>query len=320
MLLLQILAGTLVASNMDARSVSIVDVASGAAIATVATGEGPHEVAISRDGRRAVVSIYGNRAAVGSSLAVIDLRTPTAPPRVIELGPGNRRPHGMAFLPDDTHLLVTGEQAQRVLVVNVETGAIDSTMSTGQATTHMIALTRDGRTAYTTNLVAMSVSRLDVATRTVSAPFMVGARIEGIAVTPDGREVWVGGNDTQRVFVLDGQTGVVRDTIVGFGFPYRIGITPDARTAVVSDPGAEKIHLIDVATRRVRKVIEVARMEGGLPSSPQGVAISPDGRLAFVTLKAAAQVAVVDLASGTILKTLRVGAGSDGVGVTAGHR
>jgi YVTN family beta-propeller protein len=310
------ISGTIVASNMNAHSVSIVDVATGANIATLQTGEGPHEVAISHDGNRAVVSIYGNRTSVGSSLMVIDLEKPNAAPRIIELGAGNQRPHGMAFLPGDKQLLVTGERAQRLLVVDLSSGAIDSSMVTGQATTHMVTLTPDGKHAFTTNIAAMSVSAIDVATRKVRATFPVGARIEGLAVSPNGREVWVGGNESHQVYVLNAETGAVQHTIPGFGMPYRIGITPDGKTAVVSDPGAEKIHLVDVASHTVRSVIAVEAM-AGVAASPQGVTISRDGTTAFVTLKAVGRVAVVDLASARIVGMLTVGEGSDGVGYTA---
>lgn len=315
---LAVATGTIIASNMNAHSVSIVDVASGSTIATLPTGEGPHEVAVSHDGRRAVVSMYGNRNAIGSSLMLIDLSAPTAPPKIIELGAGNQRPHGLAFLPGDRQLLVTGERAQRLLLVDLESGAIDSSMVTGQATTHMVALSRDGARAFTTNIAAMSVSAVDVATRTVHATFPVGARIEGLAVTPDGREVWVGGNESRKVYVLDGTSGAILHTIEGFGMPYRIGITPDRRTAVISDPGEEKIHLVDVATHAVRSVIPVPSMAGAdgasVAASPQGVTISRDGATAFVTLKAVGRVAVVDIATARITGTLPVGAGSDGVG------
>ncbi|MBC7843343.1 MAG: hypothetical protein H7099_13565 [Gemmatimonadaceae bacterium] len=312
-------SGTIVASNMEAHSVSIVDVASGTTVATIPTGDGPHEVAISHDGASAVVSIYGTRAAAGSALLVINLREPTATPRTIELGAGNQRPHGLAFLPGDQRLLVTGERAQRVLIVDVASGAIDSSMSTKQATTHMVATSRDGMSAFTTNLAAMSVSAIDVPSRTVRATYPVGARIEGLAVTPDSREVWVGGNESHTVYVLDGATGRVITTIEGFGMPYRIGITPDAKTAIVSDPGGEKIHIVDVPTHTVRHVIDVPAIspsEGAtaVPASPQGVTIARDGRTAFVTLKAVGRVAVVDIETGSIRTTLRVGAGSDGVG------
>jgi DNA-binding beta-propeller fold protein YncE len=308
--------GTLVASNMDAHTVSLVDIASGSTLATVPVGQGPHEVAVSPNGREAVVAIYGNRASVGSSLAVFNLATPTAPPRVVELGAGNVRPHGLAYLPDGDHLLVTGERAQRVLVVNLRSGAIDSSMSTGQATTHMITLTANGTRAYTTNIAAMSVSAIDVPSRTVSRPFMVGARIEGLGATPSGDEVWVGGNDSHEVYVLNGRTGEKLATITGFGMAYRIGITPNGQTAVISDPGSEQIHLVDVATRRIRTTLSVPALlpaEGANPS-PQGVSLSRDGVFALVTLKAVGKVAVIDIARGVVVKTLPVGAGSDGVG------
>jgi DNA-binding beta-propeller fold protein YncE len=166
--ILAVATGTIIASNMNAHSVSIVDVASGTTIATLQTGEGPHEVAVSHDGRKAVVSIYGNRNAIGSSLMLIDLTAPNATPKSIELGAGNQRPHGLAFLPGDKQLLVTGERAQRLLVVDLESGAIDSSMVTGQAATHMVALSKDGARAFTTNISAMSVSAVDVKSRKVS--------------------------------------------------------------------------------------------------------------------------------------------------------
>lgn len=314
--------GTIVASNMDAHSVTIVDVASAKTLATVPVREGPHEVAISPDGRQAVVAIYGNRNSVGSSLAVFDLTKPTAEPRYVELGTGNQRPHGLAYLPDGKQLLVTGERAQRVLVVNLDMQAIDSSMSTGQATTHMVSLTADGTHAYTTNIAAMSVSAIDVKNRTVTGTWPVGARIEGIAVMPNGKEVWVGGNESHLVYALDAATGAITQRMEGFGMAYRVGITPDNRTAVISDPGREQIHIVDVATHRIRKTIAVpAQVPAGgaadaapRPASPQGVTISRDGAYGFVTLKAVARVVVVDLARGEIVKTLTVGAGSDGVG------
>lgn len=305
--------GTVVASNMNAASVSILDVASGTTLATVPTGAGPHEVAISNSGRWAVIAIYGDRTGSGTSMLVIDLSNPTST-RSIELGQGNQRPHGVQFTPDDRTLVITGERAQRLLFIDFTTGQIDSSLVTGQATTHMVALSRDGKQAFTTNIAAMSVSAVDVAARTLRATFPVGQRIEGLAVSPDGREVWVGGNESKSVYVLNGESGAIAQTLPNFGMAYRIGITPDGKSAVISDPGSEKIHIYDVASHTSRAVIDVPLMEDGKGSSPQGIAMSRDNRTAFVTLKAAAKVAIVDIASGKITGTLPVGAGSDGVG------
>ncbi len=50
-----------------------VDPASGKIAATVPTGQGPHEVEVSSDGRLAFVSNYGDRTSGGNTLSVIDI-------------------------------------------------------------------------------------------------------------------------------------------------------------------------------------------------------------------------------------------------------
>jgi YVTN family beta-propeller protein len=308
--------GIIVTANMTAASASIVDVATGATLATIPTREGPHEVAVSHDGRWAVVSIYGNRSVTGNALVVIDLQTATAA-RTIDLRE-NLRPHGMAFLPGDRKLLVTCESRQQVLVVDFATGAVDTSIVTGQATTHMVALARDGSRAYVTNVSAGSVSAIDLGARSSRPPFVLGTRVEGIALTPDGRELWVGGNESHTVFVLDAATGAIIAQVEGFGLPYRIAIAPDGRTAVVTDPGSERIVLVDIASHSVRSRIDVppiADSAAAAPrgASPQGIAMPLSGEVAFVTLKAAGEVSVVDIAASRIGRRLKVGGGSDGV-------
>lgn len=71
-------AGTLVVANKAEATVSLVDVASGEVVATLPTGAGPHEVAVSPDGRTALVADYGGREP-GRTLTVIDLTPAPAP-------------------------------------------------------------------------------------------------------------------------------------------------------------------------------------------------------------------------------------------------
>lgn len=302
--------GTIVTSNMTTKSASLIDVATGTIVATLPTSTNPHEAAVSNDGRWAVISVYGDQANVGHSLLVIDVERGVAD-RTIELGT-LERPHGVKFLPGDRHLVLTSERAGRIALVDFAKGTVDTTIETGQALSHMVAVTPDGKRAFTSNVGSGSVSMFDLTTRTRTGVFPVGTRIEGIAVTPNGREVWVGGNESKTVYVLDTSSGTVTAKIPGFGMPYRIAVTPDGKTAVVTDPGAERIHIVDVVRHEIRKTIEVP-MQNGSPVSPQGVTIVPDGSAALVTFKATGQVAIVDLAEGKIVKTLTTGGGSDGV-------
>ncbi len=309
--------GTIVSANMTANTASVVDIATGELRATYETGPGPHEVAISNDGRWAVISVYGDRTSIGHSLLVLDLKGEAAP-RTIEMG-DLKRPHGMRFLPGDAKLVVTSEATQRVAVVNFAKGTVDTTISTGQRGTHMIVIDRAGKRAFTSNIPAKNVSVIDLERDSVVRTIDVGEVVEGIAINPDASEVWLGANEAKVVLIFNTTTGAQVARLDGFGMAYRMSITPDGKRAVVSDPGAERVMIVDAKAHKILNTIEMANLPGvtdeqAAHPSPQGVILSRDGKFGFVTLKALGKVAVIDIAAAKVVKTLDVGGGSDGVG------
>jgi DNA-binding beta-propeller fold protein YncE len=92
--------GTVIANNMLDHTVTMLDASTGRVLAALPTGKGPHEVAISHDGKWALVSNYGVRGEPGNSITVIDVARRSVV-RTIPLAE-HRRPHGMAFLPGYT--------------------------------------------------------------------------------------------------------------------------------------------------------------------------------------------------------------------------
>src|SRR5690242_5650762 len=217
--------GTIIASNMRDNTATIIDAASGKVLATVPTGEAPHEVATTHDGKWAVVSNYGNRERPGNSLTVIDLTT-LAVARTIDLGE-YRRPHGMAFFPGDTTVAVTSEVSRAVLLVDFRSGRVIGTVPTNGRASHMLAMSAAGDEMFTTNIVDGSISRLDVATQKAKKVIPVAKMVEGIAASPDGRQVWVGSNADSIVVVIDARAGQAVDTLRGFGIPYRMAVSRD---------------------------------------------------------------------------------------------
>ena len=272
----------------------------------VAVGTGPHEAAVSPDGRTAVVTIYGTREP-GSQLAVIDLVRDSVI-KVIDLGRFTR-PHGAVFLGGSSErVAVTSESTNTVVLVNLATGALDSVPTNARAS-HMIAVTADGRRGWTANIADHSVSELDLAQRRFVRSITVPERPEGIAVTPDGAEVWVGSNTTGAVSVISTRDWAVTHTLAGATFPYRLGASPDGATMAVVDQQGGQLLVADVAGHTYRGSIALA--------SPRGVVVDADGRTAYVTL-AAGSVAAVDLVTLGVLWTAAVQASPDGVG--AGRR
>lgn len=307
----QSLRGTLIASNMTTGTAQLIDAATGQSRGIFPTAVAPHEVAVSSDGRWAVIAEYGDGKGVGKSLLVVDVPAGTVARR-IELG-DLTRPHGLAFLPGDRELVLTAEVAGVIAFVDFASGTVTSRLETGGALPHMVAVTPDGKVAATTNVRGGSVSVFDLATRTRRGVFSVGTPVEGIAITPDGREVWAGANVAKQLIVVDAASGAVLARIDGFGFAYRVAITPDGARAVVTDPGSEQVHIVDVARRSIVRSIPFAAVNGQ-PASPQGVTMLPGGELALVTLKGAQQAVLVHIGRGEVVQTVTTEGGSDGVG------
>ena len=175
------LSGTLVVTNKGPSTATIIDVASGRALATLPTGQGPHEVVLSRDGRVAVVTDYGAQGPGGNTLTVIDVPGLRVA-RTIELGQ-YRRPHGIVFLPGDSLVAVTSESTGNVVIVNVAAGVVRSAIPTTQNGSHMVAVVGDGSLMYTGNIGSNSVSELDGRTGKFVRLWQVPAQPEAINVT-----------------------------------------------------------------------------------------------------------------------------------------
>jgi DNA-binding beta-propeller fold protein YncE len=300
------LSGTLIVTNKTPSTATIIDVASGRALATLPTGQGPHEVVLSSDGATAVVTDYSGQP--GRTLTVIDVPGMRVA-RTIELGE-YRRPHGIRFLRGDSLVVVTSEASGNVLVVNVRAGAIRTVIPTTQDGSHMVGIPATEDRAWTGNIGSHTVSELDLRSGKFVRTIAVPPQPEAINVTPDGREVWVGSNATGKVSVVDPATGTVTTAAEGFGWPYRVLFTPDLRTVLLPDLRHEELRFLDRASRR-----ELSRLSfpGG---APQGITITPDGRWALESLSGQARVVVIDMAKRSIAGYIPAGETPDGIAYT----
>jgi YVTN family beta-propeller protein len=294
--------GTLVVLNKGESTATFIDLASGETLATLPTGQGPHELAITRDGRWAVSTDYSG----GNSLTVFDVANLRVA-RTIDLG-ANPRPHGALFLPGDSVLAISSEASRTVVLVNPFRGAVIETIETEAGGSHMVAVTGDGGTIYTGDMQANTVSQLDVGTATKTRSFDVPTTPEAITVSMDGREVWVGSNGEGLVSIVDTERGSVESPLSGFDWPYRILIVENRNVVVIPDLGQHVVRFVDFETRSVIDRIELPG-EG-----PQGMAVTPDGGTLFLSLSQSGQIAVIDLESRRIVRRLDSGPTPDGVG------
>jgi YVTN family beta-propeller protein len=93
----------LVVLNKEDATLVTVDPATGKVLGRVSTGEGPHEVTVSTDGRTAFVGNYGGATVPGNTISVIDL-VAMKELRRFDVSP-LRRPHGVVFVDGKVYLL-----------------------------------------------------------------------------------------------------------------------------------------------------------------------------------------------------------------------
>jgi YVTN family beta-propeller protein len=241
-------ADTLVVLNKSEATASLIDLDSGNVRATLPTNHGPHEAAVSPDGRLALVGNYGTREKPGSSLTVINV--PEAKViKTIDLGE-YRRPHGLLFLPDGRRALITAEDNKVLLEVDVEKGTVVNAFATEQDVSHMVEVALGGRKAFVANIGSGSVSVIDLEKGIIVRTITTGAGAEGITASVDGKEIWVTNRSADTVSVIDAESLEILAQIPCASFPIRAKATPDGKHVLVSCARTADIAVLDAPTSR----------------------------------------------------------------------
>ncbi len=302
-------AGLLLVANKGDHTLAILDTAAGRPVAAVEqSGVTGHEVAASPDGRTAFVPIYGDSGVGrpgtdGTAIDVIDLASRSRV-ATIDLGRGER-PHAAVFGPDG-RLYVTAELSSEILVIDPAARRVVDRLPTGSKESHMVALTRDGARAYTSNVGPGTVSVLDLKAKTVVAVIAVSGRIQRIALSNDDRVAFTSDQTEPRLVVIDTATHAIARRIALPAIGFASAPTPDGRMLLVTMPSANKMARIDLASWTVRDTVD-------LPATPQEVLVQPDGRRAYVSCDQTGQVAVIDLDAFKVERLIAAGPMADGL-------
>jgi DNA-binding beta-propeller fold protein YncE len=303
------LTGIVVVVNQRSDSITLVDLATMEAYAHVPVVGGPHEAAVSPDGRAVAVTNYHRERVPQKALSLVELPS-GRPLRTIELSP-YRMPHDIRWV-DSTRVVCTVEADSALLVVNVRSGEIERVFRTGQRGSHMLALSTDRKRLYSSNMGNGSVTAFDFVTGAKLADITTGNECEGVGVSPDGRWVWAGNRAEDTISILDTHSLKVVKRLDSPGFPYRVQFTRDGRYALVPHARASSLVVADVAGQKLLKSIPLGRTQVEAPSTA-GVFPHPSGKWAFVTVRNDDSMLVLDLVNGTTLARVAVQSSPDGV-------
>ena len=315
------------------RSIGVVDLDSGRRIGGVrASGFSPHEVVATADGKRAFVPIYGDAnvgqpGTDGRTIDVLDLRElddkkvkdDKGQHVTIELD-APARPHDVA-LGVEGRVYVTTEVQSTLTILDPETHEVVQTVRTGHDQSHMVALSSDGRFAYTANVEPGSVSVLDLRAGTLVQIVKFGTRINRVSIAPDDSAVYVADQLAPRLGILDTADWSIRWVALP-AIGYGTAPTPDGTRLVIAFRPTSQVGILDLASGEVTHLLDV-------PPAPQRVVIPPprtseedrertasDERpedFAYVTCDQSDVVVEIDLDAGEVRREIGVGSGPDGL-------
>jgi DNA-binding beta-propeller fold protein YncE len=303
------LTGTVIVVNQESDTVTLIDLARMEAYLDVGVVGDPHEVAVSPDGTRAMVTNYAGFTDRHNKLSLISIPSGITL-KTIDLGEFSM-PHDVEWV-NESQVVTTAEFNNALLLVNVNSGEVERVFDTGDEGSHMLSLSRDRKRLYSSNMAGGSVSVFDFESGSKIKDIITGEETEGVGVTPDGRWVWAGNRAQDTVSIIGTESLQLVKTLDSPGFPYRVEFTPNGKYALVPHATSGSLMVGDVANKSVIKYIQLEMALVDDPSTA-GVYPHPDNVHAFVTVRNDNSVLILNLESGETIGRVEVQESPDGV-------
>lgn len=282
--------GFIVAHERDSR-LAFIDPSAGTITTLGEVASGPHEIAVSRSGTKAVVTSYDPKPPNGSSLSVVDLATFETTRHFI----------GSLFRPQA--IAISDDIAWYTVEAQVALGQFD--LQGGPAF--------DRRPADRTRapvLVAATREGMVVTTYADSAEIAFNGRdrlthvaVQGvpqlIELTPDESRLWVVAGSRVTILDVEQKTAVATFDLT-IKRPGAMQFLPDGGRVVISDLDSGDVLVVDAQTHELRGRVHVGR-------TPSDIAVTPNGRQAYVALTGDNTVVGLDLARMAVFQTIPTG-------------
>ena len=287
-------------------SISFIDYAAGKVTGQLTVDREPHEVALTPDGRYALVANTGGYVTPNNTLSLVDVTAQTVK-HTVDLGP-LYTPHGLAYSEANDLFYFTAEGSRAIGAYDPESNEVVWLQGTGQAGSHMLLVSADGRTIVLANRGDASVSILQLegddplaAAAWNGVIVEVGERPEALSFGPDESVVWVGMRSGEGLVTIELDSATVRDRYpVGGHDVGRLLFSPDDSILIGADPSAGSVLFIDPQTGNIEEEVAVG-------STAASLFIPPGGTKLLVGVSSDDNIAEIDLATREVRRRLESG-------------
>ncbi len=272
-------------------------------ICEASMGVSPHEAAFSLDGRYAYVPVYGSSGVgqPGTDEHVLHFIRTSDCNEIGTLDTGeNKRPHGIAVGQSGT-IYLTAEIAQSVLLIDPQQRRIIAKIPTSSPYSHMLAVTRDEKTIYVSNVQSKTVSVLDVATRKLAHVIHTGAENQRMTLSPDERWFVTNLGPEHKIAFFRTADNQLDFTITVDGEPFVSRFSADGKYLYNAGHQRRQIQAwkIDVAQRKV-----MATLGEGLGSNAGSLVVNPFNKEVYISDQDTNQINEIDPKSWKLKKQL----------------
>ena len=317
-------SGRAYVSNEDGQSVSVLDLAKVANIATIEVGKRPRGMKLSRDGSRLFVAVSGlpkcpptvpdeecakrERDLKADGIAIVD----TASRKVMKVLAAGSDPEQFAMSDDGKRLYVANEDVGLMSVVDVDAGKVIARVKVGLEP-EGVGVSPDGRWVLVTNESDSSVSVVNTKTLEVEQHVPVGKRPRDMAFSADGTAAYVSGELDASLYRMAVPAGQPVQRVLQLreaAKPMAVVLDPPRNRLYLSTGRGGTVAVVDTKdapkTYKLIKEIEVG-------ARPWGIALSADGRFLYTANGPSNDVTVVDTTTLTTVKRIPVGKSPWGV-------
>jgi YVTN family beta-propeller protein len=287
-------------TNSGDGTVSAIDTKAGAAVATIAVGKEPVDVAIAPDGTHAYVVDKGSNA-----VSVIDTATQVV---VANVAVG-REPDGIAIAPSGAFAYVSNFGDESVSLISTAGNSVPIGPIAIGKEPEGVAISPDGSLAFVARRsggVAVLSTASNQVVGTVADPF----KPSRIALGPRGGRGFVTTAEAASVTAFEPGSATTLGAPIPVGTqPAGIAIEPSGRIAYVASPTGGSVTPIDTSLNSLAGPPIFA-----FPGAT-GIAIAPDGLHGYVTNGGGAAVTVLDVSGSAAAGSIGVGAKPIGIAV-----